>query len=155
MADTLKMQNPIFRVQDLYKMLRLSMIKYLPYETQTLSADEILTIYMQKTMSSDFKVEEVFSESGNLLAFSGKSYEMFKTREKEEEGSNHSPAWYISKLAKWNVRELNFLESDLRVMKTWLEINDFTRQGLPTEKFLKQELLEIADAAEERRRNGI
>ena len=155
MADTLKMQNPLFKVQELYKMLRLSMIKYLPYDTQTLSTDQVLTIYMQKEISSDFKVEEVYSEGGNLLAFSGKSYEMFKGREKEEEGSNHSPAWYISKLSKWGVKELNYLESDLRVMKTWLEINDFTRQGLPTEKFLKQELLEIADAAEERRRNSV
>lgn len=41
--------------------------------------------------------------------------------------------------------------SDLGALRRWLRLNGYTLDGLPTDKFLQQEFLYIADAAEGRR----
>jgi len=45
MSIMFKMKNPIFRAQDLYRMIRLSMIDYFPYDTYKIGTDEVLTIW--------------------------------------------------------------------------------------------------------------
>lgn len=130
-------------------MIRLSMIDYFPYDTYKIGTDEVLTIFINKTSVKDFKIENIASERG--LTFSGKNYEIYKDLEKEEEGPRHSGAWYVSQIAKWHKQDLGFLENDINMMKEWLMHNDYIKNGLPTDKFLKQEFLEIADVSEERR----
>lgn len=152
MSVLMQIRNPIFRAQDLYKMLRLSLIKYFPYDTYNIGTDEILTIFFQKEIAADFSVENIESERG--LTFSGKTYEIFKDIVKEEEVPDHSTAWYVSQVAKWHKQDLGFLRDDLNMMRIWLEANDFIKKDLPTEKFLKEEFLVIADTAEEKRRAG-
>lgn len=86
------------------------------------------------------------------LIFRGKSFEVFKYMVHEERGPDHSPAWYVSQVAKWRKHEIFQLHEDLNVMRNWLYENDYVKDGIPTDKFLKQEFLIISDAAAERRK---
>lgn len=47
MSVMFKIKNPIFNAQALYTMVRLSMIKYFPYETTGIEPGEVLSIYLQ------------------------------------------------------------------------------------------------------------
>jgi len=149
MNETPKLKNPLFTAKDLYKMVRLSLIKYFPYSYDNIGADEVLTIFINKEMVRDFRVENV--ESERKLTFSGASYELYKDRTTQEEGPGHSGAWYVSQVSKWNKSILEDLQQDLSAMRRWLELNGYMLNNLPTEKLLQQEFLVIANAAEERR----
>ncbi|ECC1675621.1 hypothetical protein FNX24_21710 [Salmonella enterica] len=149
MSVTVKMKNPIFNAHDLYVMVRLSKIKYLPYEATDIETEEVLTIYLQKALGLDFEIENEPDARG--LTFRGKSYDLYKDLEKEEKGPDHSAAWYASQVAKWNTDDLSKLGTDLNYMRTWLELNDYIKKFLPTDKFLQQEFLVIADVAKEKR----
>lgn len=148
MSIALRMKNPIFKHQNLYVMIRLSQIQYFPYHTRDIGADEVLTIFMRKSLSTDITIESNESEKG--LTFSGQTYDIYKDKDKDKLNP-YSPAWYISQISKWQKHDLSLLNDDLNAMRTWLEANDYVKDGLPTDKFLKLEFLEISDAAEERR----
>ena len=149
MSDLFKLKNPLFTAADLYRMVRLSMIKYFPYENSGIGAAEVLTIFINKELIKNFKVEDIESERG--LTFSGDSWKRFGNLTIEETGSVHSAAWYVTQVSKWHRETLGHLESDLSAMRHWLRLNGYTLNGLPTDKFLQQEFFVIADAAEERR----
>ncbi|HCD6897458.1 TPA: hypothetical protein NDW55_004911 [Klebsiella pneumoniae] len=153
MSVMFKMNNPIFNAHDLYVMIRLSMIKYFPYETTDIEPGEVLSIYLQKAQGLDIEIENGPEEEGwvRRLIFSGKSYDIYKDIEKEEKGPFHSPAWYVSQVAKWRPQELRELNTDLDRMGSWLRLNDYVKDNLPTDKFLQQEFLIIADVAAERK----
>jgi hypothetical protein len=149
MSVMFKMKNPIFNAHDLYVMVRLSMIKYFPYEATNIKPWEVLTIYLQKAQGLDFEIDNEPDVRG--LTFRGKSYDMYKDLEKEEKGPFHSAAWYASQVAKWNQQDLGELDVDLNLMRSWLKLNDYLKENLPTDKFLQQEFLIIADVEAERR----
>ncbi|ENZ8266665.1 hypothetical protein ACHA0G_004566 [Escherichia coli] len=149
MSVMFKMKNPIFNAHDLYVMVRLSMIKYFPYEATNIKPWEVLTIYLQKAQGLDFEIDNEPDVRG--LTFRGKSYDMYKDLEKEEKGPFHSAAWYASQVAKWNQQDLGELDVDLNLMRSWLKLNDYVKENLPTDKFLQQEFLIIADVEAERR----
>lgn len=149
MSVIFKMKNPIFNAHDLYVMVRLSMIKYFPYEATNIKPWEVLTIYLQKAQGLDFEIDNEPDVRG--LTFRGKSYDMYKDLEKEEEGPFHSAAWYASQVAKWHQQDLGELDVDLNLMRSWLRLNDYVKENLPTDKFLQQEFLIIADVAAERK----
>ncbi|ELU4002645.1 hypothetical protein QO647_004434 [Salmonella enterica] len=151
MSGMFKIKNPIFNAQALYTMVRLSMIKYFPYETTGIEPGEVLSIYLQKVQGLDFEIENEPDVRG--LTFRGRSYDMYKDLEKEEKGPDHSAAWYASQVAKWHQQNLGELNTDLDRMRTWLRLNDYVKDNLPTDKFLQQEFLVIADAAAERRKS--
>lgn len=152
MSVTLQMQNEIFKPRDLYVMLRLSHIQYFPYHTRNIGPDEVLTIFMNKSLSADITIENVESERG--LTFTGKTYETYKDMDKKEDGPDHSTAWYISQVSKWQKHDLGLLNDDLNAMRIWLKCNDYVKDDLPTYKFLQQEFLVISDSAAERRNAG-
>jgi hypothetical protein len=143
MSVTYKIENPIFKAKDLYAMVRLSRIEYFPYPAHMIEADEVLTIFINKTQTPDFTIKYIPTSS--RLAFSGKSHEMYKDAEKKEDGEFHSTVWYISQLSKWNRHNLDELQVDLNQMTSWLAANDYLKNNLPTDKFLKQENLEITN----------
>ncbi|MBY5246601.1 hypothetical protein [Klebsiella quasipneumoniae] len=153
MSVIFKMKNPIFNAHDLYVMIRLSMIKNFPYDTTGIEPREVLSLYLQKAQGLDIEIENGPEEEGRVrrLIFSGKSYDIFKDIEKEEKGPLHSPAWYVSQVAKWRPSKLHELDLDLDCMRRWLNKNDYIKDNLPTDKFLQQEFLIIADVAAERR----
>lgn len=144
MNDAFKMKQAVFNAQDLYKMLRLSMIKYFPYDTATIQSDEILTIFLQKEHRLDIEIANIQEERG--LIFSGNGYYIYKDLDKEEKGPYHSSAWYVMQVAKWHKQELGLLNQDLDAMRQWLKLNDYVKGNLPTDKFLKEENLIIADS---------
>ncbi|EOX8956970.1 hypothetical protein ACPW5J_004352 [Enterobacter hormaechei] len=144
MNDAFKMKQAVFNAQDLYKMLRLSMIKYFPYDTATIQSDEILTIFLQKEHGLDIEITNIQEERG--LIFSGNSYNIYRDLNKEEKGPYHSSAWYVMQVAKWHKQELGLLNQDLDAMRQWLKSNDYVKGNLPTDKFLKEENLIIADS---------
>ncbi|HGF3272630.1 TPA: hypothetical protein ACGAHT_004598 [Salmonella enterica subsp. enterica serovar Newport] len=144
MNDAFKMKQAVFNAQDLYKMLRLSMINYFPYDTATIQSDEILTIFLQKEHGLDIEIANIQEERG--LIFSGNSYYIYKDLDKEEKGPYHSSAWYVMQVAKWHKQELGLLNQDLDAMRQWLKSNDYVKGNLPTDKFLKEENLIIADS---------
>lgn len=145
-----RMKNKLFKAQDLYVMVRLSMIQYFPYPPTDIEPCEVLTIYMRKELELDIHIQDVQGE--NKLAFKGISYDLFKDMEKQEVGPNHSSAWYVAQVAKWGKQDLDNLASDLDIMRTWLNTNEYVKHNRPTDKFLQQEFLVIADAAAERRK---
>ncbi|EOX5613670.1 TPA: hypothetical protein MCB68_005392 [Klebsiella pneumoniae] len=153
MSVMFKMKNPIFNAHDLYVMIRLSMIKYFPYDTTGIEPGEVLSVYLQKAQGLDIEIENGPEENGlvRCLIFSGKSYDIYKDIEKEENGPFHSPAWYVSQVAKWRAFELRDLHDDMDRMRSWLILNDYVKENLPTDKFLQQEFLIIADVAAERK----
>ncbi|WP_162534923.1 hypothetical protein [Escherichia coli] len=53
MSVMFKMKNPIFNAHDLYVMIRLSMIKYFPYDTTDIEPGEVLSIFLQKAQGLD------------------------------------------------------------------------------------------------------
>lgn len=69
MSNAFKLKQAVFNAQDLYKMLRLSMIKYFPYDTQSIQSDEILTIFLQKEHGLDIEIANLPAERG--LTFKG------------------------------------------------------------------------------------
>jgi len=144
MSNAFKMKQAVFNAQDLYKMLRLSMIKYFPYDTQSIQSDEILTIFLQKEHGLDIEIANLPAERG--LTFNGNSYNIYKDLDKEEKGPYHSSAWYVMQIAKWHKQELGLLNQDLDAMRKWLKSNDYVKDYLPTDKFLKEENLIIADS---------
>ncbi|EBA1892122.1 hypothetical protein JX83_21720 [Salmonella enterica] len=151
MSVMLKMKNPIFKAQDLYAMVRLSMIEYFPYPPDKIEPGEVLTIYLQKMQRLDIEIENEPNERG--LTFRGKSYDMYKDMEKEEPGPDHSAVWYVIQISKWHKQDIGLLNDDLNMMREWLEANDYVKKNRPTDKFLQQEFLVIADAAAERRKS--
>lgn len=148
-----KMKNPIFTAQNLYTMVRLSQMEYFPYPTFGIEIDEVLTLYMRKHLGLDVNIKDMQKE--RALIFEGKSYEYIKDTEYEEEDRNHSSIWYLSQVAKWGKWELGQLKNDVNMMRSWLENNDYVKEKLPTDKFLKQEFLIIADIDEEKRKSGM
>lgn len=56
MSVMFKINNPIFKAQDLYEMVRLSMIKYFPYEATDIEPWEVMTIFLQKAKRLDIKI---------------------------------------------------------------------------------------------------
>ncbi len=144
MNDAYKMKQAVFNAQDLYKMIRLSMIKYFPYDTATIQSDEILTIFLQEQHGLDIEIANIQEERG--LIFSGNSYHIYKDLVKEEKGPYHSSAWYVMQVAKWHKQDLGFLNQDLDAMRQWLKSNDYVKGNLPTDKFLKEDNLIIADS---------
>jgi len=150
MNDLYKLKNPLFTAKDLYKMVRLSLIEHFPYSYDHIGTDEVLTIFINKELIRDFRVENIESERG--LTFSGDNYERYKDLTREESGAEHSSAWYVSQVSKWGRNTLANLHDDLAIMRKWLHITGYMVDNLPTDKFLQQETLTIADAAEERRR---
>ncbi|EDR1154771.1 hypothetical protein C7V33_005008, partial [Salmonella enterica] len=76
MSVMFKIKNPIFNAQALYTMVRLSMIKYFPYETTGIEPGEVLSIYLQKVQGLDFEIENEPDVRG--LTFRGRSYDMYK-----------------------------------------------------------------------------
>lgn len=150
MSVLLKMKNPIFNAQALYTMVRLSMIEYFPYESTNIEPGEVLTIYMRKALGLDIEIENEPEARG--LTFRGKSYDIFKEMPHEEKGPDHSAAWHVSQVAKWSPQDLGYLNVDLNTMRVWLKVNDYVKDNLPTDKFLQQEFLVIADVAAERRK---
>lgn len=66
--------------------------------------------------------------------------------------TDHPAAWYASQVAKWHPQDVYELEFDLNLMHNWLSANDYVKDDLPTDKFLQQEFLIIADTAAERRK---
>ncbi|WON75551.1 hypothetical protein [Serratia sp. UGAL515B_01] len=144
------MENSLFKAADLYVMVRLSMIEYFPYPATDIEPCEVLTIYMRKALGLDIHIQDVQGEKE--LTFKGKSYEIYKDMEKHEAGPDHSAAWYVTKVAKWGKRDLDNLASDLDVIRTWLNTNEYVKNNRPTDKFLQQEFLAIADAAAQRRK---
>ncbi|MCZ2719981.1 hypothetical protein MTP48_17055 [Erwinia amylovora] len=150
MSVLLKMKNPIFNAEELYRMVRVSMIKYLPYPPERIEPHEVLTIYLQKVLELEIEVENLPENRG--LIFRGRSYDMFKNMQAVEAGSEHSPAWHVVQVAKWNKSNLGDLGTDLNFMRKWLTANDYIKNELPTDKFLQQEFLIIADASAERRK---
>lgn len=150
MIDLYKIKNPVFTAKDLYRMVRLSLLEHFPYSYDHIGADEVLTIFINKEMIKDFRVENIESERG--LTFSGDSYERYKDLTREESGAEHSAAWYVSQVSKWGKDTLANLRDDLAIMRRWLHLNDYMVDNLPTDKLLQQEFLIIADAAEERRK---
>ena len=141
---------PLFTAKDLYKMVRLSVIEHFPYSYGHIGADEVLTTFVNKELIKDFRVENIESERG--LTFSGDSYERYKDLTREESGAQHSSAWYVSQLSKWGKETLANLHEDLTIMRHWLHLTGYMIDNFPTDKFLQQEFLTIADAAEERRK---
>lgn len=150
MSVMLTMKNRIFKARDLYVMVRLSMIKYFPYESTNIEANEVLTIYLQKALGLDIEIENKPDERG--LTFRGRSYDSFKDMDKKEDGPEHSAAWYLSQVAKWQKQDIGQLKEDLNMMRIWLKANDYVKDNLPTDKFLQQEFLMIADEATEKRK---
>lgn len=151
MSVIFKMKNPIFNAHDMYVMVRLSMIKYFPYEAMNIEPGEVLSIYLQKARGLDIEIENEPNERG--LTFRGKSYDMYKDMEKEEPGPDHSAVWYVIQVSKWHKQDIGLLNDDLNMMREWLEANDYVKKNRPTDKFLQQEFLVIADAAAERRKS--
>ncbi|EFD5217224.1 hypothetical protein FY855_13970 [Escherichia coli] len=149
MSVMFKMKNPIFNAHDLYVMIRLSMIKYFPYDTTDIEPGEVLSIFLQKAQGLDIEIENEPDVRG--LTFRGKSYDIYKDLEKEEKGPFHSPAWYVAQVAKWHQQDLGALDTDIDRMRGWLKQNDYVKDNLPTDKFLQQEFLIIADVAAERK----
>lgn len=143
MSNAFELKQNVFNALDLYKMLRLSMIKYFPYTTQ-IQSHEIVSIYLQKQHGLDIEIDNLPAERG--LTFSGSSYHQFKDLNKEEKGPSHSSAWYIMRVAKWHKQDLGLLNQDLDAMRQWLKSNDYVKDNLPTDKFLKEENLIIADS---------
>lgn len=146
MSVMFKMKNPIFNAHDLYVMIRLSMIKYFPYDTTDIEPGEVLSIFLQKAQGLDIEIENEPDVRG--LMFRGKSYDIYKDLEKEEKGPFHSPAWYVAQVAKWCPTKLHELDCDLDCMRRWLNNNDYIKDNLPTDKFLQQAFLIIAGVAE-------
>lgn len=142
----MKIKNPLFNAHQLYVMLRLSAIEYFPYESRELYADEILSIYMHKNMGVKFTVENKASE--RELLFSGETYERYKDivldGEKKLYGNERSPVWYIMKIREWHKDNIGYLNGDLSAMRSWLEDNDYLKNGRPTDKFLREQYLGIA-----------
>lgn len=64
MSVMFKMKNPIFNAHDLYVMIRLSMIKYFPYDTTGIEAREVLSLYLQKAQGLDIEIENGPEEEG-------------------------------------------------------------------------------------------
>lgn len=144
------MNNRLFNAQALYVMVRHSLIKYFPYPATDIGADQVLTIYMKNVLGVDIHIQSV--EKERELIFKGASYDLYKDMEKNEEGPDHSPAWYVMQVAKWHKHNIQELNEDLNMMRSWLEANDYIKSGLPTDKFLQQEFLIISDVAAEKRK---
>lgn len=145
-----RMENSLFKAHDLYVMVRRSMIEYFPYPTTDIEPWEVLTIYMQNALGLNIHIQGVQGEKE--LTFQGTSYDIYKDLVKQEIGPEHSAAWYVAQVAKWGKLDLDNLASDLDVMRTWLNTNEYVKNNRPTDKFLQQEFLVIADAAAERRK---
>lgn len=143
----LKMRNPLFDAHHLYIMLRLSAIEYFPYDCRGLEADEVLSIFMQKHMGLNFTVENKESERG--LVFSGESYETYKDvpfdDDQKRESDNRYPVWYLQKIKKFHKQDMGHLNDDLNAMHIWLEENDYLKNCRPTDKFLRERFLVIAE----------